>query len=45
MDDFGEVRDLTGDVEVMSNQHIARGPYSTVYRGRLKSTNELVGII
>jgi hypothetical protein len=44
MDDQEEIPDLSGDVEILSTRPVFVGPYSIVYRGKLKSNGELVRI-
>jgi hypothetical protein len=42
-EDFMEdLKDLSGDVRLITNVAAYTGPYSTVYRGRLKSNGQLV---
>jgi hypothetical protein len=44
MGDQGEVPDLSGAVKMLSFQPVFVGPYSIVYRGKLKSNDEMVRI-
>ena len=36
------VHDLSGEVEILSYRPVFSGPYSNVYRGKLKESNQLV---
>jgi hypothetical protein len=38
-----EVNDLSGEVQVISYEPVFVGPYSTLYRGKLRSEGDLVG--
>jgi hypothetical protein len=41
--DYGEnVRDLSGQVRIITHQPAFVGPYSIIYRGKLKNNNQLV---
>jgi hypothetical protein len=44
MEHTQEVRDLSGEVAILSYRPVFKGPYSTVYHGRLKNSNELVSM-
>jgi hypothetical protein len=45
MDYWEEAPDLSGNVEILSYRAVFNGPYSSVYRGKLKQENELVRIL
>lgn len=44
MDNMEETPNLSGEVEILSYRPAYSGSYSTVYRGKLKSDGQLVGI-
>jgi hypothetical protein len=44
MDDLEEAPDLSGHIEILSYRAVFNGPYSSVYRGKLKSDNQLVAV-
>jgi hypothetical protein len=42
MDYEETVRDLSGEVQIVTHQPAFVGPYSIIYRGKLRGNNQLV---